>query len=222
MKPAAKYSVEFFVILSSIMVSFLIEEWRQNSNEEDKEISILREIQADLEIDSAYISIISKTNKIAAKYALDLVNSNLDSLTNKFDAVLSYHNIKTRNIGYQKLSAGNNYNLIKSKKLFNMITVHYTQNYEMLNEWALLTRQIVLDRILPFLEKNGADEKLSSDKFLYGAKTFNKLKSNTQFRNLLKTSYFFKNSYHKVCEGVLKNNEYILAEIRTYLEQKKN
>ena len=219
MKVSAKYTLEFLVIVTGIMASFLIEEFRQTAKENDKEKNILREIEVDLGIDSNFISYIVKQIEIASEFANSLLRSSEDSIKIKLDAVLSYHNIKTRDIGFKKLSAGDNYNLIKDENLFRAITIHYSQNYELLDEWARITRQLVLDRILPFLEKNGVAESYN-DKYLYGIKSVRKLKNNNEFRNLLRTSAFYKNSYHKICEAILKNNKYILEAIDKYLGEK--
>ena len=46
---------DFVIIIAGIMVSFLLNEWRENRNKEEKKIILLTEIKQDLKADSLYL-----------------------------------------------------------------------------------------------------------------------------------------------------------------------
>ncbi|MCB0282191.1 MAG: hypothetical protein H6627_12900 [Calditrichae bacterium] len=154
-----RYTLELFVIIFGISVSFLLNEWRENRQNFKAEGAALHAIYDDLIADSLVISNEAKllaNNQTYYNYFLKKVyseNANPDSIVRAIGAFAMYTTLETKNVAYEQLKATGQLGLITNKILLKEIVEIYTNEYGITRELSSIDKKMVLEQYIPYLLK---------------------------------------------------------------------
>jgi len=135
-----KYTLEFFVIVTGISLSFWINEWDNNRMNSDKELYFLNGLKNDLEKQlyslNNFDEFSNQTIQIGASILEDYsINKNLeetDSLNFKLSRLMYSRSYPSINTTFNELKSTGQFNLFKEKLLASKIIKYYqdSENYK--------------------------------------------------------------------------------------------
>lgn len=135
-----KYTLEFFVIVTGISLSFWINEWDNNRMNSDKESYFLNGLKNDLEKQlyslNNFDEFSNQTIQIGASILEDYsINKNLketDSLNFKLSRLMYSRSYPSVNTTFNELKSTGQFNLFKEKLLASKIIKYYqdSENYK--------------------------------------------------------------------------------------------
>ncbi|MBX2980770.1 MAG: hypothetical protein KF905_15900 [Flavobacteriales bacterium] len=186
----SKHGIEFLVIVFGIMVSFLLNEWRQERNERIQEQRLLADLRDDLRNDSAAFAQEMRDLELILSSIARLKQHSetpipADSVLRFLGPPLSYVGISAQDVTYQAMKSTGSVALVRDKDLLRDIFSLYGYRYFMLREAADIDKRMVLDHMLP----------LVNERFLLrtadGA-VMDRLMADTNWQNLIDFSEFHK------------------------------
>lgn len=190
--------LDFLVIVAGIMVSFLLNEWRQDEQDQRTEHRLLTSLRADLKADSLSLrSEIAELERITERGALLLdierTPDDLDSIAILLSACASYTTFPVNDLTYREISTTGRAELIQDPELLRNIIELYERHWEVLREYQSIDKWLVLERFFPYLE---AHISLADPK----ADAFNAMREDPQWTNLLYNSIGFKTQLKGILE----------------------
>ncbi|MCB0801602.1 MAG: hypothetical protein KDB74_00770 [Flavobacteriales bacterium] len=192
---------DFVIIIAGIMVSFLLNEWRENRNKEEKKIILLTEIKQDLKADSLYLYFSEKTYKELQRGHDSMLTFpkkgfHIDSISMYLDYFVSYMPFKPSERAYINLTNDPDLSIDLTDTngvdyLINKYSIIRSQLYNSINEWELIDKNFVLNTTLPYLETNAPFMHAPPGKSFNG-KVFETVSKDDHFKNLVKSGALYK------------------------------
>ena len=218
------YLLEFVIIIAGIMVSFLLNEWRENNREQEKKYQLLLELNQDLAGDSVHLEASIKLYKgMLRGYDSLLKNPNAefneDSLNFYVDRVTSYYVFQGNKSTYLKLNNDPNIVLNKQDSLLETFLVIHDQLYRHLQEWSSIDKRFVLDQLLPYMDLHAPFYYPPPPMMSFQGKVFYELKKEDAFMNLLKSGRTYKGAMVQVLNSCLGTVSKFKQQIRAKLKQ---
>jgi len=220
------YFAEFFIISAGIMVSFLLNEWRQDSAVQDKKHSLLIEINNDLFKDSLMLE--SSMNMYKTMFRshdslLAHVNDKVeeDSLHGYIDHIISYVPFKETRISYQKILNDPELVIEEGDTLIEGFMVLHNLVYPGVHEWLDVEKSFVLNQLLPYMDEKAPFIYPTPIGRSFDGKVFYELRKESHFLNMLKSGRLYKQYLVQVCSQNLFIVSRLKKRISTYLEQQK-
>ncbi|MCB0795400.1 MAG: hypothetical protein KDB88_11740 [Flavobacteriales bacterium] len=182
--------MDLLVIVVGIMVSFLLNEWRQGKEDIRKEQRLLIALREDVRADS--ISFANELAELSELIELGMILVEREKLPTDPDSVMlllsscaSYISFPFNDITYEEIRATGAGALIRDKALLRQIIEMYDKHLPMMREYQSIDKWMVLERVFPFLEPRLvlADP---DPAVLEG------LRNDTQWRNLVTSNAGFK------------------------------
>lgn len=222
------YFAEFLIIIAGIMVSFLLNEWRQAKNIEDKKLVLLEEIQEDLKADSLFLFYSHKmyTEMLRGHDSMLTFPEqefHPDSITMYLDYLVSYSPFKPSERAYTNLTydpelfieVGDTSGL---DFLINQYTIIRSQLYtNAIGEWEEIDKNFVLNTSLPYLEKNAPYMPAPPFRSFDG-RVFSTVSKDDHFKNIVKSGTLYKSVLVQNYSLTLKQVTKLKTEIREFLE----
>lgn len=223
-----RYTLELFVIIFGISVSFLLNEWRENRKNIKAEEVALQAIYNDLKADSLVIeneSVVLKNNQKFFTYFLKNAandRANPDSISRAIGAFAMYTTLETKNVAYEQLKATGQLGLIANKKLLKEIVDIYTNDYSMARELSSIDKKIVLEQYIPFLIKDSPFSLNEINNLNLKSPKYLKLIKDKIFLNMFIINMHFKNQNIEKYKNLNVNIGKVLTSISVELKEKFN
>lgn len=204
---APRLILDLLIVIFGVSISFAVQDWRSGQNDRAEERRVLDNFASELRADSEELERICKR-----------VEAGIESLrmvaTSKGDEAIRAHDTAMDNaLGYTVFSpSASTYaeiqqtgasRFIRDKSLLRDLISLYERGYRTVEEWDQISRKFVLDRMFPFVDEHGPAFEVKTEGSVavgYGA-AFRALKSDTRFRNLLRSAILFKQSQLAVYQG---------------------
>ncbi|KAA3609978.1 MAG: hypothetical protein D8M58_07950 [Calditrichaeota bacterium] len=224
-----EYFLEFIIIVFGISLSFMLNEWRKERDNNKAEIEALQAIHDDLVVDSTTIFNEAKTIQDYSgyyRYFLQNVNNkkaNPDSIKNALNYFANYSTFEIRNVHFQQLQATGQLKLISNKKVLTEIINIYANQYSHIKEYIHIDRTMILEHVMPYMMKEAPISLISiyNKKNLLQSKEFKKLIKDSAFTNLFVVNIGFKSQIqarYKTLSTLIRKT---LTEINAELERLK-
>ena len=203
--------LEFVIVVAGITLSFWVQDLRQAKRDRAEETRYLVGLQRDLQTDRETLT---KTMGVCDKL-IDQIDHTFDAapeaeLTNEsidraMDALLTYSSFASSRATYRELQQTGASKLIRDKSLLGEVIGLYERTHANADEWDLINRSYVLDRMFPYLDEHGPVIKIEFvDAYAAGYHVaYEALKGEPHFQNLVRTNRMFKSAQRAVYEGIV-------------------
>uniref|UniRef100_UPI00404894E7 hypothetical protein n=2 Tax=Roseivirga sp. TaxID=1964215 RepID=UPI00404894E7 len=153
------YMAEILILIFGISISFLLNEWRLNSQAKKEQIKLLEDFQANLRTDSLAISQIVKNLDIQQKASLTLLQLKADdvfsdSTTLNFLRTLSYSPFTPTQITYEQMKSLGASDLIENDSLAKQLVSLYEVSYKNVSEWTGIDGTHVKETLIPYTSQH--------------------------------------------------------------------
>lgn len=153
------YFAEIIILIFGISISFLLNEWRLNSQAQKEQIKLLENFQSNLKADSTAISSIVKNLEIQQKASMALLQLNKkepfsDSTAVNFLRTLSYSPFTPTQITYEQMKSLSTSDLIENDSLANQLVSIYEVSYKSVNEWTAIDGAHVKETLIPHISQH--------------------------------------------------------------------
>lgn len=197
------YFLEFVIIIAGIMVSFLLNEWRESNKEQEKKYQLLQELSQDLAGDSVHLEASIKLYQSMFRGYDSLLKSpeasfNEDSLNLCLDRVNSYYVFQENKSAYLKINNDPNLVLNKKDSLLERFLVIHDQLYRHLHEWSSIYKRFVLEQMIPYMDQHAPFYYPPPPMMSFQGKVFYQPRKEDAFMNLLKSGSSYKNAMLQV------------------------
>ncbi|MEN0006463.1 MAG: hypothetical protein AAF798_20085 [Bacteroidota bacterium] len=195
-----RFAFEFITILTAVLLSFTINEWRIKQENKALAIDLLEQMESNLQLDTAsFHRNIGAIESWLESYEALLDIQEITSIdTSKFamqmDHMISYTKFVPVNTGYEEMKQTGGSYLIRNKKLLKQIIQLYTFSYNFSEEWNKIDSQHILERVIPYIDSHfpySAWADMSSLVEEQPEKLIAELRAN-HFKNLIRTNKMFK------------------------------
>lgn len=155
----SRHGIEFLVIIAGIMVSFLLNEWRQERMDRREERRLLEDLKVDLRQDSVLMA--DELRQV--EEVLDLGRRlfehptrplPLDSVTHHLSPAISYIAIPFHQASYMSMRYTRSASLIQDRELLRDLVELHESRYFMMREIFGIDRSQVLERLFPITERH--------------------------------------------------------------------
>lgn len=153
------YMAEVVILIFGISISFLLNEWRLNSQAQKEQIKLLEDFQSNLKADSAAISSIVKNLEMQQKASMALIQlknkeSFSDSIALNFLRTLSYSPFTPTQITYEQMKSLGASDLIENDSLANQLVSLYEVSYKNVSEWTEIDGAHVKETLIPYTSQH--------------------------------------------------------------------
>lgn len=224
------YFAEFLIIIAGIMVSFLLNEWRETSNTKEKKLVLLSELHEDLKADSLFLSYSHKFYKEMLRGHDSMLTFpkkkkfHPDSITMYLDYLVSYSPFEPSEQAYINLN--NNPDLFNDAadtagadfliRKYQFIRRKLYKNAVM--EWVEIDKNFVLNTTLPYLEKNAPFVPAPDFKSFDGI-VYYEVAKDDHFKNIVKSGKLYKGALVQNYNLAISQITVLKAEIKAFLDQ---
>lgn len=178
------------MIVTGIMVSFLLNEWRQEVKDRGTEQALLRDLLTDLRQDS--VTLANEITEIdqVMRYSQRLIEHAEvalppDSVGRMLASCLSYSRIPLQRVTYQAMRSTGSTGLLRDRELLHDVLKLYEQDYFMIDEICDIDKRFVVDRMFPYVDARV--DILDPD-----MDVLRSMFRDVQWRNLIQSSRYFK------------------------------
>lgn len=202
----SSYLIEFFIIIAGIMVSFLLNEWRENSNIEDKKAHLLVDINNDLYTDSVIMEQMIRFYEIAVK-SHDSLLYNRENLVNKdsldwyLDHFTSYFPFRENKTSFSRILNDQQLSIDKEDSLIQRFMNLHNYVYPTIHEWLYIEKDFVLNKALPYMDENAPFVYPAPPHKSFDGSVFYELRKKDVFMNYLKSGKVYKESNLLIAKG---------------------
>lgn len=191
------YVVEFLIIITGIMVSFILNEWRESKKIDERKQHLLVDINNDLRIDSITLEqcIFYYGNLVRGHDSLLLDREkifNEDSLTDYLDFVSSYYPFNETATTYQRIVDDRDITVEKGDSALLFFMNLHNRIYPNYHEWLNIERDFVLKTVLPYMDKNAPFIYPTPPQRSFNGKVFYELRKQDDYMNYLKSGRLYK------------------------------
>lgn len=153
------YLAELTILVLGISLSFVLNEYRIQQQEEKKEVELLQNFRDNLILDSLSLHIQMKVQDLRKESAESLLaltpeSEFTDSIAYHIVILLNYGGFYPTDITYQEMRSLGNSRLIQNTQLLNEIIQLYEADYDLVGEWAGLDKAFMLNELLPYVHDN--------------------------------------------------------------------
>ena len=188
----ARHGIEFLVIVAGIMVSFLLNEWRQERQDRREEQRLLGDLLEDLRQDSLHLAnevdmllmILDFSGRLE-RHAENRIPT--DSIHSILGPSLAYSRIPLRQVTYRTMIGSGGTALVRDPELMRDLLLLYEQDYFMFAELSEIDKRTSMERMIPYVEKR--IDLRSPD-----PKDFETMTADTEWKNHLYMSMYFKST----------------------------
>ena len=157
-----KYTLEFFVIVTGISLSFWINEWNNNRSNSDKELFFLNGLKNDLEIQlnsfDEYDDFSSQTIELGAsileEYSLFQSFKKTDSLNFKLSRLMYSSTYPSVNTTFNELQSTGQFTLFKNNLLSSKIIKYYQDSDSYNNRVTKNIDLVYYNEIFPIIKSS--------------------------------------------------------------------
>ena len=157
-----KYTLEFFVIVTGISLSFWINEWNNNRMNSDKELFFLNGLKNDLEIqinsfnnyDDFSNNTIKLGNSILEEYSIFQNFKETDSLNFKLSRLLYSSTYPSVNTTFNELSSTGQFTLFENNLLASKVIKYYQDSESYNNRLTKNTDIVYYNEIFPIIKSS--------------------------------------------------------------------
>lgn len=206
--------IELAVLIAGITISFALEEWRTVRIERRAESRIWQGVHDNLVADSTnLVARIAYIRAMVAAYDR-LIAGKRDSVDHDMDLAISYVGFTPTDHAFTEIREGGASRL-RNRTLFGELSRLYNVPYGSIAEWDGITRDFVLQRMIPYIDETAPYAPTSSSAGIATgyAPIHRALASRDQFRNLLRTNRLFKEAQLTVYERGLGRIRHTLARV---------
>jgi hypothetical protein len=153
------YFAEIIILIFGISISFLLNEWRLNSQAQKEQIKLLEDFQSNLKADSVAISLIVKNLDMQQKASMALLQLKekepfTDSTAVNFLRTLSYSPFTPTQITYEQMKSLGASDLIENDSLANQLVSLYEVSYKNVTEWTEVDGAHVKETLIPYTSQH--------------------------------------------------------------------
>ncbi|MGB3545005.1 hypothetical protein, partial [Rubrivirga sp.] len=199
---ALDFSLQLLVVVLGVTISLALDEWRTSRAEDRAAVDLTDRLVADLEADLEELDRgRARIDRMAMAYQALLDAGDLpdDSTDVYLDLAVSYMLFLSHDEAYEGMRQTGTSSLLNADWRADLIRLH-TRVYGRAREWDDISRQFVLDRMIPYIEANGPElEGTTVNGGVWaGSSAFRALEDDVHFRNLLRTNLLFKQTQSTV------------------------
>ena len=213
--------LEFVILVVGISASFALEGWREGREDARAERRAWQTVHDDLAADTAALARgIARLDAQVRACAALLAEPAPDSVDVYMDRTISYASFAPAGNGYAQLRATAGARTLQNRALFNALASLQTREYERARAWDLIDEQVVLERMVPYLEAHAPASYAAAEggTALAGLRpTYEALRARVPYRNLLGTSRSFKQAHREVYAEALAAARRVLGLVRAEL-----
>lgn len=201
-----RLTVELLVLVAGITLSFALDEWRREREDRRTERRAWEAIHEDLAADSIQLAgRVQQIGLMTRAYDGLLAGGPADSLDVFMDRAISYVVFTPRLGAYRELQQMAGSRLIRNRALLGDLTNSYNREYVVAAEWDGITRDFVLERLIPYLDATApyVDGVAGGTTAVGMSGVYRAVATRDQFRNLVRTNRMFKEAQRATYQGTL-------------------
>ena len=150
------YIAELLILVLGISLSFILNEYRVQKQEEKMEIELLDSFRDNLILDSLALHLQIKAQEVRAKTTTSLLNLTpeseySDSMAYHMVILLNYGGFYPTDITYQEMRSLGNSHLIQNQEMLNEIIQLYEGDYDLVAEWSTLDKNFMTNQLMPYV-----------------------------------------------------------------------
>ena len=152
------YFAELLILVLGISLSFVLNEYRVQKQEEKTEAELLTNFRDNLILDSLSLHIQMQVQDVRKKSAQSLLRLTpesefTDSIPYHMVVLLNYGGFYPTDITYQEMRSLGHSRLIQNTELLNEIIQLYEADYDLVGEWASLDKTFMTTELLPYVHE---------------------------------------------------------------------
>lgn len=152
------FFAEILILIVGISISFLLNEWRQNKQQEDQEQALLRSFKDNLVTDSLMLhsaiqqldSQVVNAQKVIAFEGNELTMETLTYVV----SLLNYVPFNSNDITYEEMKSVGSSSIIENDSLIADLIGLYENNFEIVQTWSEIDGEHVRQRLIPYVENH--------------------------------------------------------------------
>jgi hypothetical protein len=200
-----------------VSLSFAVDQWRRDREDRAYEQRALGLIREGLVEDSLRATGLIRTIKQFRRAHEGLLEPQPrpDSIDVWMDLMQSYAGLDRSDWAYQELRLGGNTRVLRDNRVFATVTKAYNRDYRRLAEWDEITRRIVLDRIIPYVDDNSPYVSITTNgSAISGLSTaYGVLRTQDRFRNLQRSAMAYRDAQIAAAGDVIVRIRLLLPQI---------
>lgn len=194
--------IELVVLVLGITASFALDQWRREREDRQLERRALEAMRENLVADTAALARWQdRLSRMTRAYG-ELLGGTApaDSIDTYMDLGISYVVFVRTDNAWQELAATGNSRLLRNRALLNEVIDMYGREYARAVEWDNINRQLVLDRMIPYVDDHAPynPSRTGGEVTVGLASAYRELMRSDRFRNLLATNRDFKTAQRTV------------------------
>lgn len=210
--------LELVVLVVGISASFALEEWRGERENARIERRAWEAVQVELAADTVAIRRqMTRLERMIRASGELLTGPPADSVDAYLDLAISYTGFTPTANAWAELRASSAGRQLQRRALFDTLAALHLREYERAGQWDAINRQIVLDRVLPYLTVNAPAsyaEAMRGGLETQGfGPTWAAMRRDRVFRNLLATQRSFREAQFQVYDLALGRARATLAAV---------
>lgn len=218
------YFIEFLIIIAGIMVSFVLNEWRETKRIQEKKTHLLSDINSELKADSLLLEqAIKYYEKITKSHDSLLINRNkemeIDSIDVYLDHFSSYFPFNETNTSFNKILNDQELTVEKEDTLIQYYVYLHNIIYPSLHEWYFIEKDFVLNIVLPYMDKNAPFIYPTPANKSFSGEVYYELKKKDEFMNYLKSGGLYKKTIKDINSRVLEYVKYVKVKINQNIKK---
>ena len=216
-----RLALDVVVLVLGISLSFQVEQWRQARSDATTERRSWLAVRDDLVADTLALSRGARgLDRMTRACAALLGSPPADSVDRYMDYSISYTTFSPAASAFQEMRQTGSARQLQNRALFNALAALHSGPYTVAGHWDDIDEQLVLNRLVPYLEANAPGDYAQSQggRVTTGlAGSWRALRTRTGYRNLLATSRSFKQAHQESFELALVEARKILARVNEEL-----
>jgi hypothetical protein len=209
--------LELVVLVVGISASFALEEWRGDQENARIERRAWEGVRDELAADTLSLARqIERVQRMARADSALLAGPPPDSVDTYLDQAISYTGFTPTANAYAELRATSAQRQLRRRALFGALAALQLREYERVGQWDAINRQIVLDRVVPYLDEHAPASYAASTGGLETrglGDTWAALRNDRVLRNLLATQRNFRDAQAQVYGLALARARAVLADV---------
>lgn len=211
-----RYGIEFLVIVAGIMVSFLLNEWRQERSDRLEERRLLMDLLDDIRQDSLIMALeveeLGSTLQLGKRLLAHQTNRvHPDSVLAHLLPLMSYTAVPFTQVTYHSMRATRTASLIRDRGLLRDILELHESRYFGLREMFNIDRFQVVERMFPVTERHIRLSEADTERL-------DQLLADPEWRNLAFHGLLFKKKIATMLTEEIAHGDTLMRRIERQLE----
>ncbi|MCU0634312.1 MAG: hypothetical protein MUE41_05525 [Gemmatimonadaceae bacterium] len=212
--------VELAVLILGVSISFAVDQWRRDEDDRRYERRALRLIREGLVEDTTLASrVIVLSSRFKNAHEQLLVGGPPDSIDVWMDLAQSYADFKRVDWAYRELLATGNSRIIRHNEILGRLIRAYNTEYDALDEWDEINRQMVLNRIIPYVDDHSPYAPTSVTGTIISGlgAAYDALQTDDRFRNMQRSAAAYRGAQIAMAEDVKQRVRTLLPAVDSAL-----